>query len=112
MCSSDLALLPRDLLGHLPLPDQLIARVPLVELARQALLLALTVSLPVVAAGLAAGALAGFVSAALRLHDGSLALLPRHLAVGAVIAAFGATGLGAVVRFTDVVWRAIPTLVP
>ena len=39
-------------------------------------------------------------------------LFRSQLAVGAVIAAFGATGLGAVVRFTDVVWRAIPTLVP
>ncbi len=85
---------------------------PLVELARQALLLAVTLSLPVVAAGLAAGALAGFVGAALRLHDASLTLLPRQLATVAVLAALGATGLGALVRFTDVVWRAIPTLVP
>ncbi len=84
----------------------------LVELARQALLLAATLSLPVLAAGLAAGALAGFAGAAARLHDPTLAVLPRQLAVGAVVASLGAAGLAAAVRFTEVVWRAIPALVP
>ncbi len=84
----------------------------LVELARQALLLAATLSLPVLAASLAAGALVGFASAVTRVQDGALAVLPRQLAVGAVIAAGGAAGLAATVRFAEVVWRAIPALVP
>jgi type III secretory pathway component EscS len=86
--------------------------VALVELARQALLLASTLSLPVLAASLAAGALVGFVSAVTRLQDGALAVLPRQLAVGAVLAFGGAAGFAATVRFAEVVWRAIPTLVP
>ncbi len=85
---------------------------PLVELARQALLLATTLSLPVLAASLAAGALVAFASSAARLHDGSLAVLPRQLAVGAVLASLGGLGLAATVRFAEVVWRAIPALVP
>jgi len=86
--------------------------VPLVELARQALLLATTLSLPVLAASLAAGALVAFVASAARLHDGALAVLPRQLAVGAVLASLGGLGLAATVRFAEVVWRAIPALVP
>lgn len=85
---------------------------PLVELARQALLLATTLSLPVLAASLAAGALVALASSAARLHDGSLAVLPRQLAVGAVLASLGGLGLAATVRFAEVVWRAIPALVP
>lgn len=85
---------------------------PLVELARQALLLATTLSLPVLAASLAAGTLVAFAASAARLHDGSLAVLPRQLAVGAVLASLGGLGLAATVRFAEVVWRAIPALVP
>lgn len=83
-----------------------------VELARQAIFLAATLSVPVLAAGLAAGVLTGFLGAALRLHDGTLAALPRQVAVGVVLVLLGTTGFTALLRFTELTWRSIPTLVP
>jgi flagellar biosynthesis protein FliQ len=86
--------------------------VPLVELARQALLLSLTLSVPVLAAGLAASAVAGLLATSARLHDASLAHLPRQLAVAAVVLAMGASGAAAIVRFASALWSSIPALVP
>jgi flagellar biosynthetic protein FliQ len=85
--------------------------VQLVELAQQALLLALTLSVPALAAGLVAGVLAGLVATAARLHDPALTALPRQLAVAAALLASGAAGATAIVRFARSVWAAIPTLV-
>lgn len=84
----------------------------LVELTRQALLLTLTLSVPLLAASLAAGAVAGLVATSMRLHDASVTHLPRQLAVGAVLLASGATGAALITQFARSVWVAIPSLVP
>ncbi len=83
----------------------------LVELAQQALLLALTLSVPALAAGLAAGVIAGLVATSARLHDPALAALPRQLAVAAALLATGAAGGASIARFARAVWSAIPSLV-
>lgn len=83
----------------------------LVELAQQALLLALTLSVPALAAGLVAGVVAGLAATSARLHDATLAALPRQLAVAAVLLATGATGAASIARFARSLWAAIPTLV-
>ena len=83
----------------------------LVELAQRALLLALTLSVPALAAGLVAGALVGLVATSVRLHDPALAALPRQLAVAAALLATGAAGAASIVRFAGAVWAAIPSLV-
>lgn len=83
----------------------------LVEYARQALLLALTLSTPVLAASLAASVAVGLVAASARVHDATLATLPRQLATAAVLLLLGGVGAGALVRFTLELWRSIPALV-
>ncbi len=84
----------------------------LAELARQALFLTLTLSLPALAASLAAGVAVGLVATSLRLHDPTLSLLPRQLAVGAALLASGGVGAAAMVRFAEALWSSIPSLVP
>ncbi len=84
----------------------------LVELARQALYLTLTLSVPVLAASFAAGAVTGLFATAMRLHDASVTHLPRQLAVGAVLLASGASGAALITRFAWSLWAAIPSLVP
>ena len=84
----------------------------LAELARQALFLTLTLSVPALAASLAAGAVVGIVATSLRLHDPALTLLPRQLAVGAVLLVSGSAGAAAIVRFASALWSSIPALVP
>ncbi len=83
----------------------------LVDVARQALLLTLTLSLPTLAASLAAGVVAGLGASAARLYDPLVTAVPRQLAVAAVLALSGATGAALLVRFTSELWAAIPTLV-
>ena len=84
----------------------------LVALARQALFLALTLSLPMLAASLVAGLAVSFLAAAARASDPVLSVLPRQLAVGAVVLAGGTAGFAALVSFARAVWTAIPTLAP
>jgi flagellar biosynthesis protein FliQ len=58
----------------------------LVGLGQQALLLALTLSLPVLAVALLASLLMGFVQSLTQVQDASLSHLPRLVAVGLVLA--------------------------
>jgi flagellar biosynthetic protein FliQ len=84
----------------------------LVELAQQALVLALVLSLPTLIASLVAGAFSAVTAAAARIHDPAIAVLPRQLAVGAALVAFGGGGASLLLRFTRALWSSIPSLVP
>jgi len=61
----------------------------LVYVGREALLLAVGVSLPVVAAAALVGLLVALIQSFTQIHDASLAYLPRLLAVVAVLATLG-----------------------
>ncbi len=61
----------------------------LTEAGREALLLAVGLSLPFVAVAALVGLLVGLVQAAIRAQDATLAQLPRFLAVVITLAALG-----------------------
>jgi len=61
----------------------------LVDTGREALLLGIGLSLPVVVAAALVGLLAALIQGLTQIHDSSLAFLPRLIAVAAVLAALG-----------------------
>jgi type III secretion HrpO family protein len=66
-----------------------VAVTELVHLAREALLLALLVSLPVVAAAALVGLITSLLQAAAQIQDFTLSHLPRLIAVTVVLALLG-----------------------
>ena len=81
------------------------------ELAQQALLLVLTLSLPALLAAAALGVVVGLLAAATQINDSALSFTPRLLGVALVIVLFGGWGAATLLRFTTELWRAIPALV-
>lgn len=61
----------------------------LVDAGREALLLAIGVSLPVIAAAALVGLLSALIQGLTQIHDASLGYLPRFIAVVAVLAVLG-----------------------
>lgn len=82
----------------------------LTRLSTQALYLALLVSAPALLVSLAVGLLLGFVQAVTQVQEQTLAFVPKLVAVGLTLAVAGAWMGAELLRFTDGVWRAIPTL--
>lgn len=79
-------------------------------LTRDALWLALKLSLPVLGAAFVVALLSALVQTLTQLHDGVLGHVPRLLAVAAVLALFGA-GLGdELLAYTRALWAHIPEL--
>lgn len=70
-----------------------------VDLARQAVMLALVVGLPVLIACLLAGLVTGLVQALTSVQDPSLSLLPKALAVAVAVLATGGWMLSRMVEF-------------
>ena len=81
------------------------------ELAQQALLLVLTLSLPALLAAAALGVVVGLLAAATQINDSALSFTPRLLGVTLVIVTLGGWGASTLLRFTVDLWRAIPVLV-
>lgn len=81
------------------------------ELAQQALLLVLTLSLPALLAAAALGVVVGLLAAATQINDSALSFTPRLLGVALVIVLLGGWGASTLLRFTTELWRAIPSLV-
>lgn len=77
------------------------------QLLRDGLMLALLVSLPIVATALIAGLVVGMLQSVTQLHDPSVAIVPRWIAV-AVVLAFSAPWMGKhLVTFAQTAFRAI-----
>ena len=73
---------------------------------REAARLLGALALPLLGALLAAGLLAGVLQAATRVRDRSLSVVPRLLAVGAVIALCGAWSAGRLLGFAGEMFQA------
>lgn len=82
------------------------------ELAREALLLAILLSLPVLVAALVVGAAMGWVASRAQLSDPAVTQGPRVVAVGVALALGGAWMGTTLLRFTRALWDALPGLVP
>jgi len=81
------------------------------DIAHKALVLALTVSAPVLGAGLVVGLTVAVFQAATQIHELTLTFIPKILAVAAVIAVCGPWMLQQMVAFSAELLRNIPYLV-
>jgi flagellar biosynthesis protein FliQ len=79
-------------------------------LLREMLLVTALVSLPTVAVSALVGAAVAIVQAATQVQEQTMTLLPKMLAVTAIVALFGRFGIGLCVRLFNDVIAAIPNL--
>ncbi|HSZ84079.1 MAG TPA: flagellar biosynthetic protein FliQ [Polyangia bacterium] len=77
---------------------------------REGLLLVLLLSAPPLLASMAVGLVTGVVQAATQIHDQALAFVPKLVVVLLVLAMMGPVLAAQLVRFTDALLLAIPTV--
>ena len=80
-------------------------------LLRDALLVTALITLPLLLVGTAVGATVAILQAATQVQEQTLAMLPKMLAVGALVAAFGHFGLTLCAALFREAVAAIPLLV-
>lgn len=83
----------------------------LLDLARQALELALLVAGPPLVAALATGLLVGIFQAATQVNEMTLSFVPKLVAVFLALALAGSWMLGLLTDFTRRLYEAIPALI-
>jgi flagellar biosynthetic protein FliQ len=81
------------------------------ELAVDALMLTLKISMPFLLAGLVVGLLISIFQAATQIQEVTLSFIPKILVTGAVLAIGGPWMLSQVVGYTHELFQRIPTLV-
>jgi flagellar biosynthesis protein FliQ len=77
---------------------------------REGLLLVILVSAPPLLASLAVGLIVGILQAATQVHEQTLVFVPKLLAVTLVLIAMGSLLGAQVLRFTQALLLAIPTI--
>ncbi len=83
----------------------------IVNLATQAMSLALKVAGPLLLAGLVIGVLVSIFQAVTQIQEQSLSLIPKIVGVAVVIVVLGPWMLGQLVSYTSALYTAIPTMV-
>jgi flagellar biosynthetic protein FliQ len=82
-----------------------------VNLASQAMSLALKVGGPLLAVGLVVGLLVSVFQAVTQIQEQSLTLIPKIVGIAGVIILLGPWMLGQLVAYTTALYTAIPTMV-
>jgi flagellar biosynthetic protein FliQ len=82
----------------------------IVDLARQALMVTLLVSLPLLAVALALGLLVGIFQAATSINEMTLTFVPKLIFVGLALSIFGGWQINIMVDFTRSIFERIPAL--
>jgi len=83
----------------------------LIELTQRALLIALQVALPMLAAAVLTGLVMSAFQAAMRQSDPTLAVAPRLLAVGGAVLIFGGWIAAVIAGFWLELWHWLPQIV-
>lgn len=81
------------------------------EIAHRSLMLAITVSAPVLGFGLAIGLVISVFQAATQIHEMSLTFIPKLIGIGLALVIFGQWMLKQVIDFTSGLFQSIPTLI-
>jgi len=81
-----------------------------VDLAREALMLTMLVSLPLLAIALGVGLLIGVFQAATSINEMTLSFIPKLVAIGLAMAIFGGWQINLIVEFTRSIFQRIPGL--
>ncbi len=79
-------------------------------LLRDALVTTAVIALPMLAVAAFVGTAVAVVQAATQVQEQTLTLLPKTLAIGVVVAAFGSTGMHVVAALFERALAAIPAL--
>jgi len=82
-----------------------------VNLAAQAMSLALKIAGPLLLAALVVGLLVSVFQAVTQIQEQSLSLIPKIAAVAVVVVLLGPWMLGQLVSYTSALYTAIPTMV-
>ena len=82
-----------------------------IELATNALELALRVSLPLLLVGLAVGLVVSVFQAITQIQEQTLSFIPKILALAAVLVVGGPWMLNQLLAYTRDLWAAIPQLI-
>ena len=82
-----------------------------VNLASQAMTLALKVGAPLLIAALVVGVIVSVFQAVTQIQEQSLSLIPKIVAVAVVLVVLGPWMLGQLVSYTTALYTAIPTMV-
>ena len=81
------------------------------DIAHKALMLSVTISAPVLLAGLLVGMIVSVFQAATQIHEMSLTFIPKIIAVAVTLVIFGQWMLSQMTTFTTGLLQSIPTLV-
>jgi flagellar biosynthesis protein FliQ len=82
-----------------------------VNLASQAMTLALKIAGPLLLVGLVVGLVVSVFQAVTQIQEQSLTLIPKIIGVAAVVVLLGPWMLGQLVAYTTTMYTSIPTLV-
>lgn len=82
-----------------------------VQIIQKGLILAVTISAPVLISGLLMGVLVGIFQAATQIHEMSLTFVPKIIAVALTVVIFGQWMLTQMTTFTTGILNNIPQLV-
>ena len=82
-----------------------------VNLATQAMGIALKVALPLLLVGLVVGLIVSIVQAVTQIQEQTLSFIPKILAVAAVLVVGGPWMLNQLLGYTAALWTSIPELV-
>ena len=81
-----------------------------VDLARQALWIAMLISAPILGVGLAVGLIVGIFQAATSINEQTLSFIPIVLAIGLTISLTGGWMINTLVDYTRSIFTRIPSL--
>jgi flagellar biosynthesis protein FliQ len=81
-----------------------------VDLARQALWMAMIISAPLLGVGLAVGLIVGIFQAATSINEQTLSFIPKVLAVGLTMSLAGGWMINTMVDYTRGIFTRIPSL--
>ena len=82
-----------------------------VDLVRHSLIIALTVSAPMLLVGLVVGIVVSLLQAVTQIQEQTLAFIPKIVAIAAVLVIAGPWMLGQVLSYTTDLYNGIPGLV-
>ena len=81
-----------------------------VDLAREALLMVMLVSMPLLLVSLVVGLAIGVFQAATSINEMTLSFIPKIIAVGIALALFGGWQISTMVDYTRAIFQRIPGL--
>ena len=81
-----------------------------IDLGRQALWTAMLVCAPLLVVALAVGLIIGIVQAATSINESTLSFIPKLMAMGIALLAFGSWQLVTLIDVTRSIFQRIPTL--